>query len=128
MKSTTNVPEEKLSPSAKSHDASSPSSEDFGYQFHSLSLSHENKGKFRNFYKAGHIMVKSTIGAIRKCLHITLKQVRAVEFISKKLIKETKPKTNYMELFDKLTQLDHPNIVKSYETFQDSKRYYIVME
>jgi serine/threonine protein kinase len=128
MKSTTNALDEKLSPSSKSPTAPSPSSDDFGYQFHSVSLSHENKGKFRNFYKAGHIMVKSTIGAIRKCLHVTLKQVRAVEFISKKLIKEAKSKTQYMELFDKLTTLDHPNIVKSYETFQDSKRYYIVME
>ena len=53
---------------------------------HAQSLPMENTGKFRHFYKIGHIIAKSNIGTIRKCLHLTTNQIRAVEFIPKKTI------------------------------------------
>ena len=94
-----------------------------------LSLPLENKGKFRENYKVGHIVAKTTIGAIRKCLHISTKQIRLVEFISKRIIPlSTKSKLKYMEELDRIAELAHPNIVSAYEIFQDSRRYYIVME
>ena len=94
-----------------------------------LSLPVENKGKFREHYKVGHIVAKSTIGAIRKCLHVSTKQIRLVEFISKRIVPSTaKPKFNYMQELNRIAELEHPNIVSAHEVFQDSRRYYIIME
>ena len=103
------------------------SSDDFNYQFHSMTMSLENKGKFRTFYKVGHIISRSSIGALRKCLHVSTNQVRSVNFISKRIV-TNKSKSNIMEELDKLNQLVHSSVAKSYEIFQDSKRYYIVVE
>ena len=94
-----------------------------------MSLPIENKGKFREHYKVGHIIARSTIGAVRKCLHVSSKQIRLVEFISKRIVNDnSKAKFNYMDALDKICELEHPNIACSYEIFQDSRRYYIVIE
>jgi serine/threonine protein kinase len=96
---------------------------------HSQTLPIENKGKIRKSYKIGHVIADSSLGQIRKCLHIRTGQIRAVKFIPKHQVESSeKLKTKLLEELDLLSQLDHPNIVKCYECFQDSKRYYIIIE
>ncbi len=55
---------------------------------------------------------------MRKCLHKETKALRAVKIINKKyLAKEEREKL--LNEIDILKQLDHPNILKLYEFFQD---------
>ena len=53
--------------------------------------------------------------------------LRAVKIINKKYIAE-EDKLKLIKEIDILKQLDHPNIIKLYEFFQDEKRYFLVTE
>jgi calcium-dependent protein kinase len=66
-------------------------------------------------------------GEVRKCLHKESKALRAVKIINKKsLAKEEKERL--LGEISILRNLDHPNILKLYEFFQDSKRFFLVTE
>lgn len=54
-------------------------------------------------------------------------QVRAVKIIKKDSL-DAKEKIRFFQEIEILRQLDHPNIVRLYEIFQDDKRYYLVTE
>ena len=66
-------------------------------------------------------------GEVRKCLHKETKALRAVKIINKKCLAEDE-KQKLLNEIDILKQLDHPNILKLYEFFQDQKRYFLVTE
>ena len=53
--------------------------------------------------------------------------VRAVKIIKKESL-DAKEKVRFFQEIEILRQLDHPNIVRLYEIFQDEKRYYLVTE
>lgn len=55
----------------------------------------------------------------------TDKQPRAIKVINKASIKF--PMT-FINEFEILKKLDHPNIIKIYETFEDEANYYVVTE
>lgn len=62
-------------------------------------------------------------------MHKETKALRAVKIINKKyLAEEKKKKLLYESEIDILKKLDHPNILKLYEFFQDQKRYFLVTE
>ena len=66
-----------------------------------------------------------TYGTVKKVTHKITKQERAVKIIPKNKIKN-------MERFkmevDILRTVDHPNIVKFYEWFEDEKNVYLILE
>jgi len=66
-------------------------------------------------------------GQVRKGVHKTTGMVRAVKIIDKKLASadELEKLTNEVTI---MKSLDHPNIVKVHEYYQDSKFFYIVTE
>ena len=66
-------------------------------------------------------------GEVRKCLSKETNALRAVKIINKKYLEENDHKKLLSEI-SILKQLDHPNILKLYEFFQDSKRYFLVTE
>ena len=66
-------------------------------------------------------------GEVRKCLHKETKALRAVKIINKKYLAENE-KERLLGEINILKQLDHPNILKLYEFFQDAKRYFLVTE
>lgn len=72
-------------------------------------------------------MGQGAFGEVRKCVNRKTKVIRAV-----KLVRKDSMTKDEMESFQKeiaiLKQLDHPNILKLYEVFQDEKRYYLVTE
>ena len=49
---------------------------------------HENKGKFRDNYKIGHVIGTGAFGQVRKCLHIKSNNVRAVKLIPKSILSD----------------------------------------
>jgi calcium-dependent protein kinase len=66
-------------------------------------------------------------GEVRKCLHRESKVQRAVKIIVKNKLSEYEKQRLISEI-NILKQLDHPNILKLYEFFQDSKRFFLVTE
>ena len=66
-------------------------------------------------------------GEVRKCLNKDTKSLRAVKIINKKYLEEDE-KAKLLSEINILKQMDHPNILKLYEFFQDHKRYFLVTE
>jgi len=64
-------------------------------------------------------------GAVCKCVHKATKAERACKKIRKKDVKDKKAFEREVEL---QKALDHPNICKVFDVYQDSKLYYIVLE
>ena len=103
----------------------------------------ENTGNIKDFYKISSCIGrgKSTFkfssvnnlfslgayGEVRKCLHKETKALRAVKIINKRYISDEEREKLLNEI-DILKKLDHPNILKLYEFFQDQKRYFLVTE
>jgi calcium-dependent protein kinase len=74
-----------------------------------------------------HTFYVGAYGEVRKCLHKETKALRAVKIINKKYL-ATEEKEKLLEEISILKKLDHPNILKLYEFFQDHKRYFLVTE
>lgn len=87
----------------------------------------ENKGNIKDFYKISSCIGRGAYGEVRKCLHKETKALRAVKIIGKKYLAEDE-KAKLLSEINILKQLDHPNILKLYEFFQDQKRYFLVTE
>ena len=64
---------------------------------------------------------------IYECYHRQTKQLRAVKIIPRDSIEKT-IEERFMREIEVLKVMDHPNIVKLYETYCDTKRMYLVME
>lgn len=89
---------------------------------------YRNTNKIRDEYKIWmDQMGKGAFGEVRKALHLESGVYRAIKIIYKEqMIPEDHKKIlNEIEI---LKKLDHPNIVKIYEYFEDTKFIYIVME
>jgi len=89
------------------------------------------RGKLRLavvFSVSNHVFVFiGAYGEVRKCLNKETKALRAVKIINKKYLEEEEKKKLLSEI-SILKQMDHPNILKLYEFFQDYKRYFLVTE
>lgn len=86
-----------------------------------------NKGKFKDHYSIGKIIGTGALGEVRKCKHKATDILRAVKIIKKAEMNETEQNFFEGELAT-LKQLDHPNIIKIYEMFEDNRCYYLVTE
>lgn len=64
-------------------------------------------------------------GKVIKVIHNQTKQERACKVIPKRKIKNT---TSFEQEIDILCKMDHPNVLKLYEYFEDNKNMYIVTE
>jgi len=71
---------------------------------------------------------EGTYGKVKYATHILTNQPVAIKFINKnRLLRpgDTERIQNEMKV---MTELNHPNILKAYEIFEDESYYYIVME
>lgn len=79
---------------------------------------------------ADHVAKTIFVGAfgeVRKCLHRKTKALRAVKVVNKSYLDQEKQQKLINEITI-LKRLDHPNILRLYEFFQDQKRYFLVTE
>lgn len=72
-------------------------------------------------------MGQGAFGEVRKCVHWASWQVRAVKIIDKSKLDSAEKKRLFDEI-DILRQMDHPNILRIFEVFQDDRRFFIVTE
>lgn len=73
------------------------------------------------------LLILGAYGEVRKCLNKNSKALRAVKIINKLNLAEHEREKLLNEI-DILKQLDHPNILKLFEFFQDQKRFFLVTE
>lgn len=68
---------------------------------------------------------KGTFGTVERCAHRKTKHMYAMKTIAKKKVYNPERLAQEVEI---MRVLEHPNIVKLHETFEDDKYIYIVME
>jgi len=87
----------------------------------------QHAGKLRDHYRIGKMLGSGAFGEVRVCVHRESGAQRAVKVLRKSHMDEDEKKMLFNEITN-LKDLDHPNILKMYEFFEDEKRYYIVTD
>ena len=88
----------------------------------------ENDKKVLDVYNLTGLIGEGTYGKVFEACHKTLNLVRAIKIINKRNIKDTKVRFKFLNEIAILKVLDHPNILKLYEFFEDSQNYYLVTD
>jgi len=85
-----------------------------------------NPGKVHDVYGMEEKKIgEGTYGSVVRGTHRVTKKVRAVKIISKGQMKNVEKFKREIEL---MKMMDHPNIIKLFETFEDSRNVYLAME
>ncbi|OMJ93397.1 hypothetical protein SteCoe_3639 [Stentor coeruleus] len=88
----------------------------------------ENEHSFQDVYRLGKLLGTGTFGEVRVCAHRSSLIKRAVKIIRKDLLTSAHHRETLDNEIKILKSLDHPNIIRVYEFFEEVKRLYIVME
>ena len=84
-------------------------------------------GTFSKDYSTGKILGEGAHGKVCLVTHKSSGVTRAMKAIKKSLVNRDQEQKLLAEV-SILKQLDHPNIVKLYELYQDYKYYYLITE
>ena len=89
----------------------------------------ENMGKLKDHYRIGKVLSAEENGVweVRLVVHRESGTERRVKILKKSHMDPYEIRMFFNEI-SILKELDHPNIIKMYEFFEDSKRFYIVMD
>jgi calcium-dependent protein kinase len=88
----------------------------------------EHTGQLRDSYEVKELLGQGSFGSVRKVTHRLTGEDRAMKILSKKHISTPEDFQVIQNEVHILSQLDHPNILKVYETFQDKFSYCIITE
>lgn len=88
----------------------------------------ERTGAIRDTYRIGGKLGDGAFGSVRKITHRVSGEVRAVKTIHKKSLRTPEEQATFFNEVSVLRALDHPNILKLYEFYQDDKNYYLITE
>ena len=88
----------------------------------------ENMGYFDNFYKIGKLLGIGTFSEVRKVESTVTTATRAVKVVNKMHLTNVEDIKRFFYEIEILRDLDHPNVLKVFEYFQDKDRLYIVTE
>ena len=88
----------------------------------------EKKGKLRDNYRIGNKLGDGAFGSVRKITHRVSGEHRAVKTIHKKNLRSDEERQTFFNEVTVLRALDHPNVLKLYEYYQDEKNYYLITE
>ena len=79
------------------------------------------KGLFTKDYEVIGELGSGTYGSVKKVMHKKLKEIRAMKIVLKK------NENSHIEI-DIMRKISHPHIVNIFDIYEDSKKYYIMME
>ena len=88
----------------------------------------ESKRRILDVYKMGKCLGTGAFGEVRLLTHKTSGKECAVKIFRKGTYPTKKAISKLKKEIEILKQLDHPNIIRIYEYFEDQKRLYIIME
>lgn len=88
----------------------------------------EREGKLRDTYKIGNKIGQGAFSSVRRLKHRETLEKRVVKTIHKKFISSEEEHRTVLTEVSLLKTLDHPNIVRLHEFYQDEKNYYIITE
>jgi calcium-dependent protein kinase len=89
----------------------------------------KNFGKIQNYYKEIKVLGSGAFADVKLYQHLPTSSFRAIKTIYKVGLHQQQLDETYMlKEICVLTSLDHPNILRCYEIFEDSWKYYISME
>jgi len=87
----------------------------------------DNPGKLQEFYDVDKKMLgQGSYGTVSKCSSKATKVVRAVKSIKKEQMKNNLDRFKQEIAIMKI--MDHPNIIKLYESFEDHRNIYLILE
>ena len=87
----------------------------------------QNPNKFHEVYKSVELIGSGTTSEVRICTHRDTNEKRAVK-IFHKFSEGEHSASDYKSEIKLMKSVDHPNIVRAYEYFEDTRRVYVVME
>lgn len=92
-----------------------------------------NKIIFNSDSVGKHYKVMGKIGAgsfgkVYKAQHLLSKKIRAIKVVKKSMLKYQDGNKAFLKEIEMLVSLDHPNIIRVYEYFEDEENYYVVEE
>jgi len=79
-------------------------------------------------YKIEEIIGEGTYGKVKLATHLATNEKVAIKIIDKSRLIHDGDNDRILNEMKILTKLDHPNILKAFEVFEEEKFYYIVME
>ena len=88
----------------------------------------EKEGKLRDVYKIGQKLGDGAFSTVRKLKVRETGEKRALKSIHKKSLQSEEERQTVFTEVGILKTLDHPNIVRLHEFYQDEKNYYIITE
>ncbi len=87
----------------------------------------EGKGELHKRYKESAVLGKGAFGEVRLVVDNVTKEMRAMKVIPKENCSELASASVIAEI-SVLKKLDHPNILKLFEFYQDADNYYLITE
>ena len=88
----------------------------------------EKQGKLKDTYHIEYKLGNGAYGSVRRIIHRLTGEVRAVKTIHKTNLQANNEYAAFYNEVSALRALDHPNILKLYEYYQDDKNYYLITE
>ena len=84
-----------------------------------------NEGNVTDFYTMENSVGEGTYGCVKSATHKETNLPRAIKIIPKAKIKNWK---RFITEVTIMRTLDHPNVIKLFEIFEDARNVYLVME
>jgi len=88
----------------------------------------ESAQNLRRTYQLGRSLGEGSFGRVRRATHKESGDERAIKVIDKKMLNSSTDLESFLNEVSMLKSLDHPNIVKVFEYYQDSRNYYLITE
>eukprot|EP00347_Sterkiella_histriomuscorum_P008991 403342946 len=85
----------------------------------------KQRKEIESSYKIKETLGQGSFGCVKRIQHKILREDRALKILKKSGIKS---ETEFIHEISMLQQLDHPNVLKYYECYQDDYNFYIVTE
>jgi len=87
-----------------------------------------DSGRLEEHYKVLNKLGQGTFGSVYRVVHTKTDLIRAMKMIKKNAINLQDDDRMFLKEIQILIQIDHPNIIKIYEYFQDETYFYVITE